>query len=250
MTWLVLCGQADLAGRWAADELRRRVGPRVELVTDADFAGAAWDHRVGDTLVTTELRLADGRTLAQDDIQVTLNRLTHAPPAMAALLAPADRDYGYAECSALLMSWLGSLEGPVLNPPTTRGLCGAWRSDLEWAVLAAEAGLRSVSLEDDSGTSASESRAAGQGPAGLAGVGPVGEDAIVAGTMVFSARPLDPETRDACRRLATIAANPLLGLRFDDAAGDGQPRLRGATPLPDLRAGGPELIDAIVAAIS
>lgn len=242
MTWLALCPVYDDAGRWAVEQLRHAGLEPVELVTDADLAGARWDHRLGDDELTTELRLADGRTIANDDIRGTLNRLTHAPPELAGLLAPADRDYGYAEFSALILSWLAALPGPILNPPTTRGLAGAWRSGAEWAGLAVEAGLPCAPILVDSDA------APAVGDAGWVEwppFAPLAEDAIVVGSVVFSARRLAPATRDACRLLSELAGAPLLGLAFDGASQTTIPQLRGATTLPDLRAGGDALVTAL-----
>lgn len=248
MTWLVLCGRGDGAARWACEQLRDRTSETVELVTDADLVGANWDHRVGDDELATELRLPDGRTLTSGAIRGTLNRLTHAPPALTGMLAPADREYGYAEFSALLLSWLAALDGPVLNPPTTRGLSGAWRSSVEWADLAANAGLGCVPLAADS---------SGPGTAPGRDIweewpphAPVTEDAIVVGESVFSARRLDLATRDACRRLSKLAETPVLGLVFESTAMASHPRLRGVTPLPDLRAAGTPLVSALATALA
>ena len=242
MTWLVLCGHGDAVGRWAFEQLRAKMTGTVEIVTDMDLVGAAWDHRVTDDAVVTELQLADGRTIASSAILGALNRLIHAPPAMVGVLTPADREYGYAEYSALLLSWLASIEGPVLNPPTTRGLSGAWRSDLEWAVLAADVGLACVPLAADSALTTIQ-------PPGAWDAWPpyseAAESAIVVGEEVFSAQQLDRATRDACRALARLAGTPLLGLMFEATMDAGPPRLRGATPLPNLRAAGPPVIDVL-----
>jgi hypothetical protein len=253
--WLVLCALGDEAGRWAFDGLRGRATDPVELVTDADLVGAAWEHRIGEAGVASEVRLGDGRTLRSNEIRGTLNRLTHAPPALTGLLAPADREYGYAEYSALLLSWLAALDGPILNPPTTRGLCGAWRSNLEWASLAAEAGLACVPVEADSDDPSDLVLGQPRVDADRARWEPwppgasIIEDAIVVGDTVFSARRLDRASRDACRRLAVLAGTPILGLVFAPAERNGRagmpPRLRGATSLPDLRAGGEPLLSAL-----
>ena len=256
MSWLVLGAVGDEAGRWAFEGLRGQTSEPVELVTDADLVGAAWDHRVGEAAVASEVRLADGRTLRSDEIRGTLNRLTHAPPALTGLLAPTDREYGYAEYSALLLSWLAGLDGPILNPPTARGLSGAWRSGLEWASLAAEAGLGCVPVRADSADPMEppprQPVVDADGPTWEPW--PLGasiiEDAIVVGDTVFSARRMDGASRDACRRLAVLAGSPILGLVFERAGRAATPpRLRGATSMPDLRAGGEPLLAALASAL-
>lgn len=244
MTWLVLCPVLDDAGRWAFDQLRRAGLEPVELVTDADLVGADWDHRLGQEDPATELRLADGRTIASDAVRGTLNRLMQTPAELTGMLAPVDREYGHAEFSALLLSWLAALRGPILNPPTTRGLAGAWRSGAEWGALADEAGLPCAPVVADSGADVAAEDVAWVDWAPYA---PLPGDAIVVGSVVFSARPLGSATRDACRRLAEVAGSPLLGLAFEWMARAGLPHLCGATTLPDLRAGGDPLVRALAA---
>ncbi len=175
MGWLVITAEGDEAGRWAAERLAFAGLEPLVVVTDADLAGAIWDHRVGNDGTASRLTLGDGRVVDSGEIRGTLNRLQVAPPPP---LAAEDREYGFHELSALLMSWLASLPGPMLNPPDTRGLAGAWRSPAEWAVLAAEAGLRAapVTVDPDS-----EWPGDGSGWRAWPPYAPVAEDVIVVG---------------------------------------------------------------------
>jgi hypothetical protein len=269
LSWLVVCSTEDEPALWAYDRIRERSSAPVELVTDADLAGAVWDHRVGEHGVSTEIRLPDGRIVLSDSIGATLDRLVFVPTNVTAQLAAPDREYGYSEFSALLLSWLAGLTGPVLDPPTTRGLGGAWRSPGEWALVAAEVGLGCVPISTDSASiDDGEWRAVTGWPSTdqaswidwrpyLA----IPEDAIVVGEVVFSERDPDDRRVGDLRQPSQGIASHLIEVALawaDDRSStgpatrssariaDGSPRLRGVTPMPDLRAAGEQLIDALV----
>jgi hypothetical protein len=241
MSWLVLASEFDESARWVADGLATGSGS-VQFVTDADLAGATWSHRVGDRSLSTRVALADGRTIDSDEVRGTFNRLTWVPPAFVEQLVEDDRRYGLQEFSALVMSWLASFPGPIINPPDTRGLSGAWRSPAEWAILAGSAGLNTAPVFFDSANDAS----AGNGWYATGRNGPFVEDVIVVGDAVFSDADVAPVTADGCRRLAASSATPVLGLAF---VGDGMCTVAGVTPMPDLRAGGDAAIDAVAEAL-
>ncbi len=243
MVWLVIAADGDEAGRWAAERLAAAGLDPLVVVTDVDLAGATWDHRVGNDGDASRLTLGDGRVIDSDEISGSLNRLQVASPPM---LAAEDREYGFHEISALLMSWLASLPGPMLNPPDSRGLAGAWRSPAEWAVLAAEAGLRAAPVTVDTDAEWPDDRAGWRAWPPYA---PVAEDVLVVGDAVFAAEPIDGATIGACRRLASLARTPLLGLLFSCATCGGSPEVVGVSPLPDLRAGGDDVIEALALAL-
>lgn len=245
MSWLVLAPEVDEAARWAAERLPGAGLRPLCVVTDADLAGATWDHRVNDDGVATTLALADGRVLTSSEIQGTLNRLVQVPMGLITALGPADRDYAFHEFSALFLSWLASLPGPILNPPEARGLGGAWRPPGEWAMLAAESGVPSARVRFDS----TDERPCAGGWRAWPPYAPVEEDVIVVGEAVFARDPLDPATLAAYRRLACRAGTPILGIAFACATCGGRPEVASVTPLPDLRAGGDELIEALAAAL-
>lgn len=245
MVWLVLAPEVDEAARWAAERLPGAGLDPLCLVTDADLVHATWDHRVDDDQVATRLTLTDGRVLVSTEVEGTLNRLVHVPIGLITALSPADRDYAFHEWSALFLSWLSSLPGPILNPPETRGLGGAWRSPAEWAMLAAETGVLSAPVRFDSANEWPDSGDWRAWPP----YAPIEEDVIVVGEVVFARDPHDEVTLAAYRRLACHAGTPILGIAFACATRGGPPHVAAATPLPDLRAGGDDLIDALAAAL-
>jgi hypothetical protein len=243
MVWLVIAADYDEAARWAVERLPSAGLDPLFFVTDGDLAGATWEHRLGVDGACTRLTLGDGRVIDSHEIQGTLNRLQLAP---LLPLAPEDRDYGFHEMSALMMSWLASLPGPVLNPPDTRGLAGAWRSPAEWAQLTAEAGLPAAHVTVDTAADWSPD---GGGWRMWPPFSQIIEDVIVVGQAVFALESVDESTLAGCRQLACLAQTPILGLVFSCATCGGTPEVSGATPLPDLRAGGPELVEALAVAL-
>ena len=138
------------------------------------------------------------------------------------------------------MSWLRAFPGPVLGRPTPQGLCGRWRPASEWAVLAAQAGLPTPRLvqgtahgewgEQDRRSSTPRPDRHGGGRGGRA-----------------SARRTLAPLAGACATLARLAGADVLGVelaRLRDGVA-----FAGATPLPDLRAGGPGVLDAIASSL-
>jgi hypothetical protein len=243
MVWLVIAAEYDEAARWAAGELPSAGIDPLLYITDSDLMDATWEHRLGKDGIHSHLTLSDGRVIDSCEVHGTLNRLQLAP---APRLSPEDRDYGFHEMSALTMSWLSSLPGPVFNQPDSRGLAGAWRSPGEWAMLTAEAGLTAAPVTVDSATAWTP---ADNGWRLWPPFASINEDVIVAANAVFSVEPLSDETLAGCRRLACLAETSILGIVFSCATCGGNPEIAGVTPLPDLRAGGPELIEALALAM-
>jgi hypothetical protein len=243
MSWLVLASECDEAGRWVAEGLAGAGRERVLFVTDADLADATWAHHVADDSTSTRVELADGRTIDSADVAGTVNRLTHVPPLLVDALVDDDRQYGLQELSALVMSWLASLPAPTLNPPDTRGLSGAWRSPAEWALLAGASGLEAAPVLFDS---AAPQPFGWSGWSGGTTPAPLVEDVIVVGATVFADPELTTTAADACRRLAMLSDTPILGIAFADGVTS---PVVGVTPLPDVRAGGDAMIDALAEAL-
>jgi hypothetical protein len=238
--WLVICDAADIAGIWAYRRLAERGLRPLELFTAQVLATAVRvDHRVGANGAFSEIETADGRCLRSTDIEGTLNRLTWVPDHHLKIAAPPDSEYAANELNAMFLSWLSSLPGTMLNRPSSGGLAGRWRHPSEWALLAARAGLTPhpyhMSTADPphppTPTEASDS---------------VGEviTVFVVSNRVVAREHLPARVREGCRRLSLIAGTPLLGI--DLAQVGGRPwSFVTATPVPNLVAGGDDLVEAI-----
>ncbi len=229
--WLVLADRADEAALWAYLGLKRRVLDPLEFVMPEELAAGARFHQflsAGGDGSAVELR--DGRRLEGSRLRGVLNRLAALPEP-----PPASPDSGYIsnEYSAWLMSWLAGLACPVLSPPGCGMLCGDYRSDVEWRVLAAEAGLDFEPLRVGSEEDA------------VPGESPLHTVFVVNGETIAGNAP--EQVRSGCARLAELAGAPLLGLDFE--SGSGGWLFRGASPLPDLRAGGAPLLDSLARAL-
>lgn len=183
--------------------------------------------------------LADGRVVDSRVVAGTLNRLVGVPPLLLEVAQPTDREYAGQEMFAFFLSWLHCLPGPMLNRPTPQGLSGAWRHDSEWAVLAAEAGLRTspyrmTSQAQTGGWSFSDDVLREEH---VATVVVVGEEVI--------GGPGGAEVNQGCRRLAVLADTELLGVDLVEDQPGSWAFLQ-AVPQPELRVGSEPLLDALV----
>lgn len=121
----------DLAARWAAHD--------AELLTPRGLSTAGWRHRLGSPEDSTAV--VNGRQVPVRDIEGVLTRLWCAGLAELTHIVPADREYVSIEMTAFLVSWLTSLECPVLNRPSPSCLAGPnWRAE-EWTHRAARLGI-------------------------------------------------------------------------------------------------------------
>jgi hypothetical protein len=170
-----------------------------------------------------------------------VNRLQRVPDAHFARASAADRVYAHQELTALTLSFLHSLPGPMLNRPAGPSPSGPWLNPSEWIWQAVEAGLQVATYAR---TSDERSDAAdGYAPAlagrpmetlTVAGQGVVGRRApagIVAGSL----------------RLAERTGASLLGVQF--AICDGDWVFAGASPYPELAWGGDPLLDLMATAL-
>lgn len=230
--WLVLSPSHDAAAAWACEGLRARgLHPVHHLTTETLAFGVQWEHRIDGGGAHVRLTLPNGLDVRSTEVQGVLNRLLAAPADSTLVARPSDRDYAQQELMAFFMSWLETLPGPVLNPPTAQGLSGAWRHPSEWNCLAAEAGLPTSPYALSSRTVLEVPHV------------PVGRVIVVDGVVVGSV----PEaTREGCRRLAALARTPLLGIDFEPESGT----FAGATPQPELRHGSAPLLDALARALA
>jgi hypothetical protein len=212
-------------------------------VTSDDLAHARWVHDVGARGAGVEIHLRDGRGFHGDSVRGALNRLVSPPEGSLLLIHPSDRSYVVQELMAFFMSWLHALAGPVLNRPTPECLGGRVLSLAEWLWLAGKAGLPTpryrLSTEDPPARPSRHVRMPGAGP-DLRTVLVVGDRAVGA--------PAPAAIREGCVRLGALARTALLGLDFSvDYRGGWQ--VAGATCLPDLRLGGPALLDALASSL-
>jgi hypothetical protein len=228
MRWLILASGYDSSAYLAGEYFRRRQH-RIEVLLTERLEGAdvRWRHRVGTAGADVELALADGRHLRSGDFSAVLNRTMLPPLTVMARAAWEDSAYALSEQSAFALSWLHALAPVVVNPPTPRGLAGAWRSPLEWRCLAAVAGLEAAPLEADS-----------DAPDGTPMFPDGPPNALVIGDRAFGAAANEP-VRGAAVRLSKLASTPILGLWLTDD------RLTMATPNPDLSIAGTEGMAAL-----
>ncbi|MFF3731036.1 hypothetical protein ACFYXM_12115 [Streptomyces sp. NPDC002476] len=234
--WLVLCDPEDQAARWVRTGLRENGLDPVELVDSEMLTRSVRSaHRIEEGRASFETTLPDGRTLASDDVDGVVNRLTYAPVEHLVFASAVDTCYAMAEMSALVLSWLQCLAPVTVNRPSPLGLSGAWRSPAEWNVLAAGAGLPVAPL-----------RLSGESPAAASGESPAAagkaaaRTVVVLGEHVFGGEAV-PDLVPACRRLARAAGADLLGVGLEVGDRHGA-RFAGATLLPDLRIAGPTFV--------
>lgn len=241
--WLVLCSANDVSAHWAYDGMKRRGLKPIEMIyAEALPFSLRWEHRVGADGVSISITLADGRLIDSDDIRGALNRVVGVPP-LPATYSP-DAEYANSEIPAFFLSWMYGLPGPVLNRATAQGLCGQWRHISEWVCLASRAGLQVPAYKQSSRDQINEAVTERR----LFPLGTPTRTVIVMEGSVFSA-DVPPAVRESCVRLSELAGTSLLGIEFVLAPQIGDSGnnwiFAGATPLPDLRYGGEELLDQI-----
>jgi hypothetical protein len=240
--WLLLCERTDLHALWAARGLRARGVEPLEVVSSELLAySLRWDHRLGRDGVRSEVSLADGRVISSSDVRGTLNRLQRVPDEHFARASSADRAYAHQELSALVLSFIHSLPGPMLGRPAGAALSGPWLYASEWTHHAVEAGLPVATYSRTS----NEPDYGGESLVPAALGAPI-ETVIVAGDGVVGRRAPDAVAQ-CCLRLAERAGASLLGVRL--AVNDGDWTFAGAHPYPDLALGGDPLLDLIASAL-
>jgi hypothetical protein len=240
--WLLLCEHNDLPALWAHPGLQARQVEPLEIVTSELLAySLRWEHRLVRETVRTEIALADGRTIRSDEVRGSINRLQRVAAGHLAGAAEADRVYAHQELSALVLSVLYSLPGPMLNRPVGQSLSGPWLHQSEWTYRAVEAGLPVGTYARVSDQGEAEDGLATPSPAGL----PI-ETIIVVGDGVIGRRA-PTAIVDCSRHLAERTGASLLGVQFTVA--DGEWSFAGASPYPDLTIGGKPLLDMLAAAL-
>ena len=234
--WLVLCSSNDISGHWVYEGLKSRGLDPVEMVfAEVLPFSLSFEHRVGAGGVSARIALSDGRSIDSREVRGAINRLLAVPSTHLAGLP--DGEYAAQEFSAFFLSWMYTLPEPILNRATPQGLCGQWRHPSEWVVLAAKAGLRAPHYRQSSHDQINEALAERK----LFPSGTPTRTLIVAAGKVCGADAPD-SIREGCARLSEIAETSLLGIEFVSEGPD-EWVFAGASPLPDLRYGGQELLD-------
>jgi hypothetical protein len=233
--YAVLCGPEDASAVWAAGALAAH-GLPVRLVTTEELVySTSFTHTLTAAgVVRTAVRLRDGSVVGPH-LLGTLNRVTWIPSDHLAGASVTDREYAVQELFALLTSVFHGLPGTVLGRPDARGLCGAWWRPAEWMVEASRAGLRCVGHRT-----------------GMVDALPADRVTVLAiqGRVVDGtpAAALPEEVRDGCARLAGRHGSGLLGI--DLVPHGGSWLFAAATPVPDLRVGGPMVVAALAEALA
>jgi hypothetical protein len=235
--WLIACHPGDDAALWIARGLTRRGLDPVEVVSAESLAySTAIEHRLGAGAPSVRIEVAGGRTIASDRVRGMLNRIVHPPMGHLGVSHEEDREYAMQEVSALFLSWLTAMPGPVLNRPTPFAMSGPSLDSLQWHALAAQAGLPVAPL-----------RVPNQNGHGAAWAIP-DCNVVVACEALFGAA-LPDSAAEACLRLAELSGADILGVELRPNGGGGW-RFAGAHPMPDLRVGGEALVDHLAAELS
>lgn len=218
---LVIASAADataaaLANAWREADAR--------CLRPADLSMPGWRHYIGADGKRGSIAVG-GTVVSEREVTGVLTRTTWISPYELPLIAEADRTYVATEMSAFLLSWLSSLDCPVVNRPLPGCLAGPpWRAP-QWMAAAAAAGLHV--------------------PAFGRMQEPRGDTVMltVVGTRCFGAAA--PELHAASLRLAALAATALLSLAFDsDRAGATFLGANAFPPLDDV-----EIRDALLAVL-
>ena len=251
--FLVLADPGDpLAGR-VHDALCARHGAGgVRLLRSEDLAlGVSWGLRQDGPRVRTGLRFADGEALGSDETGGVFNRLRSVSVPQFEGSSPVDREYAALEMHAFLLSWLASLDCPLVNPAGPRSLGGDGTGAAEWLLLAGRAGLpvRGMRFATNArrfprpasepfvlieGSLRPVSRAIlGSSPAHF--LEPVEAERrriVVVGGRAHGGRDLPAALEESCVRLARDSGCPLLELTFARSSADGEWKLCAASPFP------------------
>jgi hypothetical protein len=228
---------------WFAAQLRA-AGEQPCLVTSdlLSFARRR-SQRIGAVGVESVIELAHGTTITRPAF--VLNRLMGPPAAAWRWASDAERNYAIAELNAFMLGWLTGLDCPVRNSPDPSCLAGPLPHPLLLAAAAARAGLEcaDVPFRHDSGSTPDYLLEAAAGVAGPSAqpVHVVCLDGVILNV------PVPDSVAAAVREFATLigASEALIGVDFLVQGNTWW--FAGMSPLADLRAGGANLVDRLVA---
>lgn len=190
----------------------------VALATPRDLSRRGWRWRIGRP---QDARAATGnRVISADELDAVVALLPWVSAWELGHIVPDDREYVASEMSAFLLSWLSSLDCPVLDRPTASLLTGLGHGPHAWAAAAAHAGVGADPRADDEAAT---------------------EVTVLGGRVVGSDLPT--AIRSAALEVAAAAGSELVTLRFRDVPG--RPVLIGARPRAAV--GTPAVADALLA---
>jgi len=235
---LILSTSFDESAGWLYESVKARV-PEIRWIT-ADEIGASsrWEHRVNSHGAAVAFTLPSGERICSTRVRGVLNRLTYAPADPAYRPVAGDLMYVMQERAAFALSWLSSFTAPVWNRPDPAGLCGRWRHASEWVAMAAACGLPIRSYRQGDLMEGMDFAVQGR-------VTPVStnlESVVVVNGVVTGAN-VPEKIKRSCRQMAELSNTTILGVDLFP----GRLEFAGATPYPDLRRGGEELVDAFLA---
>lgn len=243
--WIVIADATDVVADWVYAALKSGgLDPLYRVSADDLALCPLLEHTIAGDRVGVRIRFVDGTEVDDGRLRGVVNRLYGATVPHFRAASSEDREYAQQELYALHLSWLYGLRCPVINRPSAQGLSGAWRHEAEWVVMAHQAGLP-VATYRQSGWDRIDAML---GQRRLIPEGVIPKTAIVFGALTIG-RGVPPEISAGCRRLAALASTELLGVEFVSGAA-GPWTFAGATPIPDLRPGGPLLVAALVARLT
>jgi len=237
--FLILCPDYDEAALWVYEELSKTVDCELIRSSDLDLA-RRWEHRLGDR-DTVEIELEDGTVICGSAYRGVLNRTAAIPACLAPYAVEPDRDYAMGEAAAFAMSWLACLPN-VLNRPTPLGMSGAWRHMSDWAMLAGAAGFNVPDYRQD------QDDWSDKGQRALVPEQSRRVSLVSFGSRIYGA-PLPANVEQACLRLHQLAEVDFLGVELAYQDASDKLIFSYATPWPDLRIGGNDLIADLAAYI-
>lgn len=235
--WLVIGSPDDQSAHWVYNGLKAAgLDPIQWLSVDVLSCSLMWEHRVSSNNPSITIELYDGEKIEGSEVRGVVNRITSLQIPQLEIVSESDRDYALHEFNAFFLSWLYSLDAPVLNRPSSGNLSGPWMHRSEWLLLAAQSGLPTqpcnVSSYDNSRYATEDSQ-----------LSTYSSQVFVVGRQVVGDN-IPESIAQGCRRLAELSNTSLLGITF--ALDFQEPwTCIGATPLPDVQMGGQNLLTAL-----
>ena len=246
---LVVCGLDDESALWFARRAAQAGVDCTIVTTEALSYARHVSHRLADGEVHTTVRLADGTELVDSQISGVLNRAVQAPVAAWQLAAPAERDYATMELHACTLSWLHALPCPVRNRPEPDCLAGPLRHPFVTVAAAHAAGLPCPEVRFETAGPPGPADALLLAAAQAAGPGARAVHLVCLDGVVLGGEPPEPVAAAIAAFAAGMSADAAL-LGMDFFAGAGGWWFAGASPLPDLRAGGDTLVRRLLALLA